>query len=1014
MAERDIVQNLISQLGQSQDERLPAELRTHFVDVDEREPADLLRLWKQLAPLVRYYRDTTDSAAGDWTPFFTYGDAEAELLPRREDGTVPPQLALLTAFAELQEIPREAINRLTGRHLDFFYRRVLRFENRLPVPDRAHVLIELKKGAAPAALGPEHSFSAGKDASGAELIYAPTAETVVNLSKVESLRSIYKDPAGGGTVRFAPIANSADGLGAPLPAEEPRWRAFGHPALPAAEVGFSISAPVLRMQEGRRRVTLALRLVDLGTGTTAAALGASFEAFLTGEKGWLGPYGLSASLSGDLLRLTLDVPETAAAVVDYDPALHGYAYAAEAPVLQLLLKPGASLGSDSLERLTVRTARVEVEVSGVTSLSLESDAGTLDPKKVFLPFGPQPAVGSRFLVGSAEVFSKKLSRLDVHLQWQGAPANFKDWYKGYARGASIHDGGFTAAVSFQDGGTWKQTGAGVKLLSPRANGETTLTFTPGSVSASPGAAAGKGVHALWTAGSAWARSEAVRLVLAQPVLATSTAAPPTVRAGFLTFALERDFLHADYRKESVENVVKFSKGTATTLVVLNEPYTPTLRGIEISYAAHSGEADLSSTAPSTFTNADVRFFHVGPFGQRREHAWLRQQLGFVTDLRVSLIPRHEHQGELLVGLAGLAAGDSVSLLFQVAEGSAAPDLPRQDVLWSVLCDNHWKPLSRTEIVRDTTRQLLGSGVVGVVIPPEATRENTFLPAGPVWLRAAVVRDVNAVSQLIAVAANAVEVQLLDRGNDPGHLRSPLPAGRIAKLKTPVVAVKTVSQPFSSFGGSPAESEEALHARAAERLRHRNRAITPWDYERIVLAGFPGVHKVKCVPHAREGSWLAPGHVLVVVIPDLRNQNAVDPLQPRVDADTLSRITEHLQGRAGMQVRLQVKNPRYQAVRLDFKVRLRPGFEFNFYRRQVEQELIRFLSPWAFDATRPIAFGGKVYKSVLLDFVEELEPVDFVTDFRMFDATGRDVEETQADTPDAILVSAPAHTIAEAI
>jgi baseplate J-like protein len=971
MAERDIVQNLISQLGQSQDERLPAELGAHFVDVDERDAADLLRLMRRLAPLVRYYRDTTAAAAGDWTPFFAADDAELERLARREDGAVAPHFALLAAFAQLHEIPRAAVNRLTARHLDFFYRRVLRFAPRAAVPDRAHVLIELKKGAAPVALGPGYAFSAGKDATGAELVYVPTGETVVNASRVESLRSLYRDAGRDGTVRSAPRADSADGLGAPLPAAEPRWRAFGHSALPAAEIGFAVAAPVLRLREGRRKIVLTLRLAGLEAGRhTAAALAASFQALLTGEKGWLGPYGLTASLAGDAVRLALQVPEGDAPVVDYGAAVHGGAYAAQAPVLQLLLRPGAALGLGDLERLTVRTARVEVEVDGVASLALESDAGVLDPKKAFLPFGPQPAAGSRFHVGYAEAFAKALSRLELHLQWQGAPASFHDWYAKYSRGATIDDGSFTAAVFFADGGGWKHTAQRVKLLQPRAAEATTLVFERG------GAAA------------------------------TATAA-----AGGITLSLDRDFLHADYRRESVENVVKYSKAGGD-LVVLNEPYTPTLRGVSLSYKAHSGEADVATPALAAFAAADVQLFHAGPFGQRREHAYLRRQLGFVTDLRVPLLPRYENEGELLLGLSGLAAGDSVSLLFQTAEGSADPDLPRQQVQWSALCDNHWRPLSRAEIVRDTTRNLLSSGVVGVVIPPEATRDNTMLPAGLLWLRAAVSRGVDAVSQLIAVAANAVEVRFEDRGNDPAHLRSPLPAGKIAKLKTPVAAVKSVKQPYASFGGEPAESDEALRTRAAERLRHRGRCLTPWDYERTVLAAFPGVHKVKVVPHARDGAWLAPGHVLVVVVPDLRNRNAVDLLQPRVDADTLARIADHLQRRAGMQVQIAVKNPRYQQVRVDFKVRFLPGYEFNFYRRQVERELIRFLTPWAFDAARPISFGGKIYKSVLLDFVEELEAVDFVTDFRMFTSTSRDIDEVQAETPDAILVSAPAHTIAE--
>src|SRR5206468_1145077 len=131
-----------------------------------------------------------------------------------------------------------------------------------------------------------------------------------------------------------------------------------------------------------------------------------------------------------------------------------------------------------------------------------------------------------------------------------------------------------------------------------------------------------------------------------------------------------------------------------------------------SYQAHSDEAVLDADDEALFAGADVRFFQVGPFGQRREHAYLRQSR------HVPLLPEFENEGELLLGLSGLAAGDSVSLLFQAAEGSADPDLARQDVQWSALCDNHWRQLAGTGIARDTTRGLLASGVVGLVIPSE--------------------------------------------------------------------------------------------------------------------------------------------------------------------------------------------------------------------------------------------------------------------------------------------------------
>ena len=56
--------------------------------------------------------------------------------------------------------------------------------------------------------------------------------------------------------------------------------------------------------------------------------------------------------------------------------------------------------------------------------------------------------------------------------------------------------------------------------------------------------------------------------------------------------------------------------------------------------------------------------------------------------------------------------------------------------------------------------------------------------------------------------------------------------------------------------------------------------------------------------------------------------------------------------------------------------------------------------------------------MLLDFIEELPYVDFVTDFRCGlagagDLLLNDVAEIVADRPDTILVSAPRHLIAEA-
>jgi hypothetical protein len=155
--------------------------------------------------------------------------------------------------------------------------------------------------------------------------------------------------------------------------------------------------------------------------------------------------------------------------------------------------------------------------------------------------------------------------------------------------------------------------------------------------------------------------------------------------------------------------------------------------------------------------------------------------------------------------------------------------------------------------------------------------------------------------------------------------------------------------------------------------------------------------------------------MLVVVPDLRNQNAVNPLQPKVDIDTLVRMRQCAEQHAAMQARILVKNPSYQSVRLNFSVRFLPGLPFNFYAAKLQEALIKELTPWIRDAKSDIGFGGRLYRSVLLEFVESQPYVDFVEFFKMGLAgvPDSDFAELRADRPDAVLVSDASHAIAQA-
>jgi hypothetical protein len=164
-------------------------------------------------------------------------------------------------------------------------------------------------------------------------------------------------------------------------------------------------------------------------------------------------------------------------------------------------------------------------------------------------------------------------------------------------------------------------------------------------------------------------------------------------------------------------------------------------------------------------------------------------------------------------------------------------------------------------------------------------------------------------------------------------------------------------------------------------------------------------------------------VTIVPVPWTRDVNWRDPLRPYADQALLIAVEKFLKPRISPFARLEVQNPKFEEVQASFKVRFPPEIaDISFSREELNSALVEFLTPWSRAGGGDIMFGGKLWKSSLIDFVEERPEVDFVTDFQLYhkpdadagDArwTPVDVELIEATTARSILVSAKRHQIVE--
>ncbi|MFL5772352.1 MAG: hypothetical protein ACJ75F_04290, partial [Flavisolibacter sp.] len=318
-----------------------------------------------------------------------------------------------------------------------------------------------------------------------------------------------------------------------------------------------------------------------------------------------------------------------------------------------------------------------------------------------------------------------------------------------------------------------------------------------------------------------------------------------------------------------------------------------------------------------------------------------------------------------------------------------------------LANNEWLQLPQDHLISDATYGFQTTGIILIDFPTGATKNNTILTSGLHWLCASIDSYADRIPKLIDVVAQANQATFYDQQNDAAHYKDPLPEKTISKPLVKIPEVKSIVQPFESFDGRPGEKGNQFYQRVSERLRHKGRAVTASDYEHIILEEFPSVYKMKILSHTDPECLcrhqdnkvskdkkdcccpqIAPGHVLVVAISNLRNKNAIDPLKPRTGRRTLLKIEEYLRPRVSPFVHIHARNPKFEEVKVAFNVKFYTGVDKGFYLKKLNDDIIRYLTPWAYDSSFEIFFGNKIYASKIIDFIEGLDYVDYITCFRM--------------------------------
>lgn len=941
--------------------------------------------------------------------------------------THDPAVSLLIGFIELFQQLQQRLNRFGDKRIDFYFERVLGMQARAQQPDSAFLVIRPTAAARQIQIDAGTEFIAGADADQHDIIYANERAATLNDARVAALHTLYFERqrhAGPGArdqystsgcygrqvelmqldsdesehQQLSPVSL----LGAPKPGEALHGGG-------AARFGFALASRVLLMREGERRVRVLFQYRDPAPAADPSAarrrpiedslraivsqlqqdsrrgdepasairlsdvfvklLRGMFRVALTTADGWhqVGEYrpeyrGLNASLAEDCLSIELLLPPGAPPIVGYDPAVHGDGYATVLPVLRFdMTQNEYSYPYDILSQWFLQDIRIEVDVRAVRQLLLYNQIGQLSALSPFMPFGPLPTQGAYLIVGCEEILYKQLRDLSIDVEWNGLPpglGGFAGWYRGYD--VPLKSGAVRASLAVLADGKWVRAGGetGIFRYELQPDGSPgNLTSNDSCISFRPTVQFYKPVAAFPMAGDpAFSYSSAsmnglFKLTLEGPDGALGHQAYPALLSRVLTH-------NARMKRPELMDPLP------------NPPYTPQIGRIALNYKALA-TIDFERKRWISDPAQQDCFIHLHPLGQ---------QAMFLGDTRtIAQIPIYDAAGNLFIGVEGKQLRGTLSLYFYLREDSLPnKELADSGLAWSYLSGNRWRRFEANQILEDSTKAFMTSGIVLIKLPDDVDTENTVMPAGMLWLRLSADRGVAHFCSLYAVYAQAIKVTWqASHGKKPEAV---LPALRITKSRSNIAGVDSIHQIRRSFDGKAAETAQQFRIRASERLRHKNRALTAADFELLILEQFPQVYKVKCFPNMVSADdplrRLRPGHILIVAIPYLTRNGHVNQ-RPTLSGHLIGEIEQYVRRYAAPDAVISVENPVYEVVQVRCTVKLVSQLNTGHLSERINQALCDYLSPW--NATGISQhFGWTLRQHDVVSFLLDLDFVDEVS------------------------------------
>jgi hypothetical protein len=917
---------------------------------------------------------------------------------------INPQVSLLLAYLDLFNIAQQEMNKQTSRSLKHFYEQTLQLKKRETVPDSVFLFPQLSANKKYVDIPAGTKFSAGTDDEGDTIKYHTQKEFSLSQLAVEKKLLICRDDA----VRESDDETIFDLFHVPAKVMSSR-DPF---SLGKEKIGIVIQHRGLRLEEGVRKLKFKFTLDDFSKVILKRRIEEIIEVNANLEDLLLRVVNASYSTAEGWEKLAFQNVETefyetddavgiisvSLLIKETDPPITPFeneeivaVYGNQQPSFKFEFNSLYSSFYNVFMDLNFNGLDVDVDVLGVKALSLSNDFGYLDSSAPFMPFGPTPSIGSGFFIGHPTLFTHPLKELYVNINWYNVPDGddgFVDYYKDYS---NINTNSiFKCNVLFRNNRTWE----------PDPEPQIIDLFEDLKLEESPEIRPVNDFRGI-------DNIDLSNFTLSENNADGFNSDIEKSNSGWMKLELcfpPNAFGHKEYNdlvKKSVTEAAKKKKFS----IPENEPWVPMIKSISLDYSS-----TINISLQKKNKVSDGAIIQLQPFGFKK-YVDLKRT-------RFQLIPSIKEGSTMYLGLKNLEAPQSFNLFFALSDFISDFTPQRQHFNWFVLSGSKWVAIEQNQIVEDGTNGFIQSGIIQFYLDKPLEKSSLdILPQGFTWLKLETNSGYNFIKNFTDIRSEAI-IATCDFTNKV-HSCSNIEPYQIQKADVFISGVNAIEQPYSSFGGVPAENYEEFITRVSERLRHKNRLITPWDYEHLILEEFDLINRVKCLPNTSKDLKRQSGNVLNVLVPFV-NKLGHNSHVPSLPLNYLEKVKLYTDKYSSPFANIEVTNPIYEQIQLKFNVRFKKGLNAQQYKERLQKDIIKLFSPWLFDKTVQLNFGNSIRGSSIIYYLENRGYIDIITNLQLLQVVG---DETllydlsqggniivKPSTPISIFISSNKHLI----